>query len=183
MAKKKEASEYTQRDCGYCYCSPNIPLSAIRRVARQLAEWFQPEKIILFGSYAYGQPHDWSDVDLLVIVPASKHRAKALRIASSYQTPFCLDLVVRTPRQVEQGLKDENWFLTEIVTKGKVLYEKGNGALGPKSRGGSRRRQNPARHKAANARSDLFPLPTVLRSISRRSFKNGDCQRLRAPTI
>ena len=54
----------------YRYASPNIPLSAIRRFARQIAERFRPEKIILFGSYAYGRPHNESDVDLLVIMPA-----------------------------------------------------------------------------------------------------------------
>ena len=52
------------------YHSPNIPMAAIRRFARQIAEKFDPEKIILFGSYAYGQPHEWSDVDILVVMPA-----------------------------------------------------------------------------------------------------------------
>ena len=63
MAKKtkKPAEDFV----GYRYWSPNIPLSAIRRYARQIAEKFQPDKIILFGSYAYGQPHEWSDVDIL----------------------------------------------------------------------------------------------------------------------
>jgi predicted nucleotidyltransferase len=49
--------------------SPHDPLAAIRRFARQIAGRFHPEKIILFGSYAYGQPHEESDVDLLVIMP------------------------------------------------------------------------------------------------------------------
>jgi hypothetical protein len=44
----------------YRYPAPNIPLAAIRRFARQIAERFQPEKIILFGSYAYGRPHNES---------------------------------------------------------------------------------------------------------------------------
>jgi uncharacterized protein len=134
MSQKNQCSEITQRDLGYRYCSPNIPMSAIRRFARQLTEWFQPERIILFGSYAYGQPHEWSDVDILVVVPPSKQRGKALRTASVCQPPFSLDLLVRSPKELEQGLKDGSWFLTDIVTKGKVLYERGNGALGPKSR-------------------------------------------------
>jgi hypothetical protein len=50
----------------YRYASPNIPLAAIRRFARRIAERFQPDKIVLFGSYAYGTPHNESDVDLLV---------------------------------------------------------------------------------------------------------------------
>jgi uncharacterized protein len=141
MTQKNQFSELTQRDLGYRYGSPNIPMSAIKRFARQLAEWFQPERIILFGSYAYGQPHDWSDVDILVVVPPSKQRGKALRTVAACKPPFSLDLVVRSPKQLAQGLKDGSWFLTEIVTKGKVLYEAGNGALGPKSRSGHKRRK------------------------------------------
>ena len=45
----------------YRYASPDIPLSAIKRFARQIAEKFHPDKIILFGSYAYGKPHEESD--------------------------------------------------------------------------------------------------------------------------
>jgi predicted nucleotidyltransferase len=139
MAKKKEVAEYTQRDCGYRYSSPNIPLSAIRRYARQIADKFQPDKIILFGSYVYGTPHEWSDVDLLVIMPAWNNRSKANRITSTIEAPFCLDLKVRTPKEVERDVRDGDWFLTEVITKGKVLYEKANGSLGPKSRSRSHR--------------------------------------------
>jgi predicted nucleotidyltransferase len=53
------------------YHSPNIPITAIRRYARRIAEKFDPDKIILFGSYAYGQPHEWSDVDILVATDRS----------------------------------------------------------------------------------------------------------------
>src|SRR5437660_5522235 len=52
------------------YRGPDIPMRVIRRFARQVAERFRPDKIILFGSYAYGRPHADSDVDILVIMPA-----------------------------------------------------------------------------------------------------------------
>jgi predicted nucleotidyltransferase len=143
MAKKIQITDYTQRDCGYRYCSPNIPLSAIRRYARQIAEKFQPDKIILFGSYAYGTPHQDSDVDLLVVMPAWNNHSKANRITSTIEPPFCLDLKVRTPKEVERDVRDGDWFLTEVVTKGKVLYEKADCALGPKSR------RRPDRSKSA----------------------------------
>jgi predicted nucleotidyltransferase len=52
------------------YDGPNIPLRVIRRYARAIAEEFRPDKIVLFGSYAYGTPHENSDVDLLVVMPA-----------------------------------------------------------------------------------------------------------------
>src|SRR5438876_3375639 len=113
MTKKRSAPvPYVQP---YRYRSPNIPLSAIRRFARQIAECFQPEKIILFGSYAYGQPHEESDVDLLVIMPAYDAVNQEIRIGQAFDWPFSLDLMVRTPKQVERGLKQDNWFLREVI--------------------------------------------------------------------
>ena len=87
----------------YRYHSPNIPLSAIRRYARQIAERFHPDQIILFGSYAYGQPHEQSDVDLLVIMPAYDEVNQSIRIYLARLPPFSLDLIVRTPKQVDAG--------------------------------------------------------------------------------
>ncbi len=105
------------------YRSPNIPMAAIRRYARQIAERFQPERIILFGSYAYGTPHEDSDVDILVIMPARRVTTKAAQITLAFERPFPLDIIVRTPQQIRRGLADANWFLREIVGQGKVLYE------------------------------------------------------------
>lgn len=107
----------------YRYPSPNISLRAIRHFARQIAERFHPDKIILFGSYAYGTPHAESDVDLLVITPAYDVVNQAIRIDLAFEHPFSLDLIVRTPKQVAIGLKENDWFLGEIVEKGIVLYE------------------------------------------------------------
>src|SRR5437870_7333867 len=102
MTKKRTApGPYVQP---YRYPSPNIPLTAIRRFARQIAERFQPEKIILFGSYAYGTPHNESDVDLLVIMPAYSPVNQSIRIELAFERPFSLDLIVRTPKQIERGL-------------------------------------------------------------------------------
>ena len=53
-----------------CFRVADVPIAEIRRFARQVAERFQPEMIILFGSHAYGTPHADSDVDILVIMPA-----------------------------------------------------------------------------------------------------------------
>src|SRR5262249_36248155 len=90
MAKKRAApAKYVQP---YRYPSPNIPMSAIRRFARQIAERFHPEKIILFGSYAYGTPHAESDVDLLVVMPARNAVDQAIRICGAFDRPFSYDL-------------------------------------------------------------------------------------------
>src|SRR5437868_38725 len=133
MAKKQTRPRYVQP---YRYASPNIPQAAIRRFARRIAERFQPDKIILFGSYAYGNPHEESDVDLLVIMPTRNAIDQSIRIKTAFERLFSLDLIVRTPWQVERGLKDENWFLCEIIEKGKVLYEARDRQVGSKSRAG-----------------------------------------------
>lgn len=123
----------------YRYASPHIPLSAIRRFAHRIAERFKPEKIILFGSYAYGTPHNESDVDILVVMPAYDVVNQAIRICLAFERDFSLDLIVRTPKQIERGLKEDDWFLREIVEKGKVLYEAPDDEVASQSRGGSAR--------------------------------------------
>ena len=133
MRKKPTPLQYVQP---YRYASPNIPLPAIRRFARRIAERFHPDKIILFGSYAYGKPHEESDVDLLVIMRTKNAIDESIRISLAFEEPFSLDLIVRTPWQIERGLKDDNWFLREIVEKGKVLYEARDRQVGSKSRTG-----------------------------------------------
>jgi predicted nucleotidyltransferase len=157
MAKKRSTPlAYVQP---YRYPSPNIPLTAIRRFARQIAERFRPEKIILFGSYAYGTPHTESDVDLLVIMPARNVVDQSIRIGLAFERPFSFDLIVRTPRQVERGLREDDWFLREVMEKGWKLYEAPNGRMGTQGRGGSSWSARSRRPKAASTRSCLLPLP------------------------
>ena len=125
------------------YRGPNIPRSVIRRYARQVGERFQPETIILFGSYAYGTPNEDSDVDLLVVMPARNQHDQAVQIRWALPAPFPMDLIVRTPRTMRWRLKEGDSFLTEIVTKGKVLYEKAHPRVGTKGGGRSRHGQRP----------------------------------------
>jgi predicted nucleotidyltransferase len=119
---------------GIWYEPPNIPAKAIRQFARQIAERFQPDKIILFGSYAYGRPHAASDVDLLVVMPARNQIDQAVKISLALPSPFPLDLIVRTPKDLAWRLKEGDWFLREVMEQGKVLYEKTDGRVGAKSR-------------------------------------------------
>ena len=128
------------------YRGPSISRSVIRRYARQVAERFQPDKIILFGSHAYGRPHTDSDVDLLVIMPARNPLDQAVRIRWELPAPFPMDLLVRTPKTVQWRLAEGDSFLAEIMTKGKILYEKAHQRVGAKSRSRSRhgKRTQPA---------------------------------------
>jgi predicted nucleotidyltransferase len=74
------------------YLGANIPLRVIRRYARAIAEEFHPDKIILFGSHAYGTPNEDSDVDLLVVMPSRDRHNQAVRILWRLAAPFPLDL-------------------------------------------------------------------------------------------
>jgi predicted nucleotidyltransferase len=112
------------------YQGADIPLRVIRKFARQVAEHFQPDKIILFGSYAYGRPHAESDVDILVVMPARNQHTQAVRIRWAIPAPFPMNLIVRTPENLAWRLEEGESFHTEIVTKGKVLYEKGDADRG-----------------------------------------------------
>ena len=112
-----------------------IPRAVIRRYARQIAERFRPEKIILFGSYAYGEPHKDSDVDILVVMPATNHISQAVKIRMALpDPPFSLDLIVRSPKKLRSRLKQGDSMIAEIVGKGEVLHEKRNGSVGSKGR-------------------------------------------------
>lgn len=123
------------------YRGADIPMSEIRRYARAIAERFQPDKIILFGSYAYGKPHADSDVDILVVMPARNQLDQAFKIRWAIQAAFPLDLIVRTPKNMQWRLEEGDWFLREIVSKGKVLYEKNKRRMGKKGRSRSHHRQ------------------------------------------
>ena len=80
--------------------------------------------VILFGSYAYGEPTDDSDVDLLLIMP---HRGAGARMASQVRLAcprtFPMDLIVRSPAEVRRRVRMGDRFLSEIMSKGIVLHE------------------------------------------------------------
>jgi predicted nucleotidyltransferase len=112
----------------------------IRRFAREVSERFQPDKIILFGSHAYGTPHEDSDVDILVIMPCRNELDQALRIRLTVNYQFPLDLLVRTPKNLAWRLAEGDWFLTEVMARGRVLHEKDNPRVGTQGRGRLSRR-------------------------------------------
>src|SRR5713101_519188 len=126
------------------YRGADIPMRVIRLFANQVAERFQPEKIILFGSFAYGTPHADSDVDILVIMPARNQIDQAFKIRCQVPRQFPMDLLVRTPASMRWRLAEGDLFHTEIVTKGKVLYKKGDKGMGRKGR---RRLPNRGTHR------------------------------------
>src|SRR5581483_11242820 len=126
---------------GRWYGGADVPLREIRRFAREVAERFGPEKIILFGSYAYGTPDADSDVDILVVMPCRNQLDQAAKISLTIDPPFPLDIIVRKPHNLQWRLDEGESFHTEIVTRGKVLYEKEHARVG--AQGGGRLRRRP----------------------------------------
>ena len=99
----------------------------IESFAEQVALKFRPLKIVLFGSYAHGNPNEDSDVDLLVVMPKDptgvRNRERALAIRSSIPKTFPLDLLVRDPEDIAWRLEEGDCFLKDVFDKGRVLYE------------------------------------------------------------
>ncbi|MBU0512881.1 MAG: nucleotidyltransferase domain-containing protein [Chloroflexi bacterium] len=90
----------------------------------RVVEQFQPEKVILFGSYAYGSPTPDSDVDVLVVLPfKGKNPEKATEIWMASRPRFPIDIMVRKPQELQRRLELGDVFLQEIIERGTVLYE------------------------------------------------------------
>jgi len=102
----------------------SITLRQIEDVSRRIADEFHPERVLLFGSYAWGVPSEDSDVDLLVILPFDgKAVAKSVEMRLKIRPPFPVDLLVRTPEKIRERLALGDPFIRSILEEGKVLYE------------------------------------------------------------
>ena len=109
--------------------------SLTRRIIREL-EPLGIERIILFGSYAYGSPTVDSDIDLLVVtsdnyIPQSFSEKKAInqrvnKALSFVRDQYPLDIIVHTHPMYQAFLLLDSAFQREIISKGVVLYEKNN---------------------------------------------------------
>jgi HEPN domain-containing protein/predicted nucleotidyltransferase len=120
----------------------STPKELLREVTRRVVETFQPEQIILFGSFAYGKPRSHSDVDLLVVTNRLRNKsvferdrrvAEVARSSVGMDGFFPLDVIVRSPAELKYRLKIGDPFFREVMLKGKVLY----------ARPGAPRRYNP----------------------------------------
>jgi predicted nucleotidyltransferase len=129
-----------------------IPRAVIRDYARQIAEQFHPDRIILFGSYAYSKPHKDSDVDNLVVLPARDDIKQAVRILEETSSCFPLDLIVRTPQNLRCRVQEGDWFLREVVGRGTTLYKTTHRRMGSQGRKRFSSGRNSGRHASPHAR-------------------------------
>jgi len=104
---------------------------AIQGVVETIREKYQPEKIILFGSRVSGEPDSDSDLDVLIIKQSKKREVERIREVSRlvrrYQQPpylLPLDILVKTPREIRDRLAMGDDFIRQIVSKGKVVYDR-----------------------------------------------------------
>ena len=95
-------------------------------MVRRLVQEYHPERVVLFGSYAYGTPNEDSDIDLLIIKDTPERLIKRLvavrRILTDPKRTIALEPIVLTPQEVSRQLAKGDQFIAEIMEKGKVLY-------------------------------------------------------------
>jgi len=96
----------------------------IKKLSDQIVEKYNPEKIILFGSYAYGSPTEDSDVDLFVLMPFEGRSVyKSVEIKAYTRTRFPVDLIIRNPEDTQRRYEEFDPLVREAIDRGKVLYE------------------------------------------------------------
>ena len=96
----------------------------IKEFVKKVVAQFHPQRVILFGSYAYGKPTADSDVDLLVVMPHKGHPAvQASEIRKHVRAGFPMDLVVRSPKEIQRRLAMDDFFISEIMERGRAIYE------------------------------------------------------------
>jgi predicted nucleotidyltransferase len=104
---------------------PEVTDALLREMVSKIAEHFHPEKIILFGSRAWGEPTKESDLDILVVMDIDgspiRKAAEISRIARPRFLP--MDIIVRTSDEIEHRMGIGDPFIRRIMNRGKVLYE------------------------------------------------------------
>ncbi|MBI1935137.1 nucleotidyltransferase domain-containing protein [Candidatus Woesearchaeota archaeon] len=95
-------------------------------ITKKIIDRYNPQKIILFGSYAYGSPKRDSDIDLLIIKKTNaKHIDRAVKIREILReenSMFALEPLIYTPQEVNERLEMEDDFMKNIIEKGVILY-------------------------------------------------------------
>ena len=103
---------------------PPVTDDLLTLMVQKIVEQFQPEKVVLFGSHAWGALRQDSDVDVLVVMESDLSSARRSAEVSLACRPrgLAVDFLVKTPAEVERQLKIGDPFLRRILEQGRVLY-------------------------------------------------------------
>ena len=154
----------------------------IQAITDDIVREFTPLQVILFGSYAYGTPTEASDVDLLVVmdIPKSEFRNKAVEIRQRIPSRFSLDLLVRSPEEIAYRVSYNDWFLRDITEKGDFLYGSGayynvgNGRSTPDAIKKEQDRMNPLTLEWIEKAEEDYDMAQLAQQASR-PFHNSIC--------
>ncbi len=104
----------------------NISEQLLERTVTRIVEFANPDKIFLFGSFAYGTPRKDSDIDLLIIMETDEKPAqRRMQISRLFRDrQVAMDFIVKTPSEIAERLSIGDFFIKKILEKGRVLYEK-----------------------------------------------------------
>src|SRR5438874_13613184 len=117
-----------------------VNVADILKFVDEVAAKVRPQRIVLFGSYAYGTPTEDSDVDLLVIMNyRGPNHDQIIKIRQSVPYTFPMDLLVHSERDISRRVEGNDCFLQEIIKKGVILYDASDPGVGEKGRRGLRR--------------------------------------------
>ncbi|MCL4514407.1 MAG: nucleotidyltransferase domain-containing protein [Firmicutes bacterium] len=98
----------------------------IEEIVQKIVAEYAPQKIILFGSHAYGHPDEESDLDLLVIKDTDKRPIERWtdlkRTLRDRDRATSVSPIVYTPKELEERLASGDFFIREVLEKGEVLY-------------------------------------------------------------
>ena len=101
--------------------------SKLKEITDKIVREFQPEKIILFGSWAWGESQEWSAVDLFIIKRSEKRRFERANEIQSFLSPrtMSVDILVYTPEEVKKSINENrNLFIEDIMRNGRTLYSR-----------------------------------------------------------
>jgi predicted nucleotidyltransferase len=118
MANKQNSSEALARKAAL--------EAELARVLPIIINKYQPEKIILFGSLATGEVHEWSDIDLMLVKDVEEHFwMRPLAVKKIVHSKLATDLFIYRPAEFEKMQREQHYFMIdEILGRGKVLYER-----------------------------------------------------------
>ena len=127
MQTAAEASRVETKAIDWASLRPAVTPGLLDQVVQRIVARFHPHRIVLFGSYAYGEPTLDSDVDLLVVMDSDQSMFPRIREVSEVaEVPFLpMDMIVRTPEEMAERVAMGDPFMLEVLTRGVVLYEDG----------------------------------------------------------